>query len=179
MKIRATSSFIDKIETDIVVLSFFEDERPLKGSTGLADWRTCGMLSKFILENRVTGEFKEKLLLPVKKRLACSKLLVVGLGPAKLFTFERYAQIIDIIMITVVKLDAVSFAMPLPGVGMAGLDYGLATTRFCESLISIFRPKRELLADLSVLIVAQGPRLKEINPIIAKHERRMNEELAT
>jgi len=181
MRIRPVSIPIDKVHTDTMVLSFFQDERPLKGSTGLADWRTCGMLSDFILNNNIDGRFKEKLLLPVKedirRRINCQRLLMVGLGPKKDYDFDKCSQVMEVMLSSLMKLSVTQFALTLPGVGQAGLDYGLASTRFCETLAFTYRRKPELMALVDAVIVAQGARLKEISNVASKHEARINQEL--
>ncbi len=42
MKAKILSESIDKTHSDTLVLSFFKDERPLRGANGLIDWRLCG-----------------------------------------------------------------------------------------------------------------------------------------
>jgi hypothetical protein len=50
---------IDIQECDVLVTGFFSDERPLRGSTGWIDWRLNGILSRLLIEKRLTGGWKE------------------------------------------------------------------------------------------------------------------------
>ena len=61
-------------------MTFFEDIRPLKGSTGLVDWRLNGRLSDMILKGRLSGHFSESLLLPAQGRMSASEIFLFGLG---------------------------------------------------------------------------------------------------
>ena len=54
----------DLQECDVLVTGFFQDERPLKGSSGWIDWRLNGMISHFLIEKRLTGDWKETTLIP-------------------------------------------------------------------------------------------------------------------
>ena len=51
---------VDVQECDVLVTGFFKDERPLKGSSGWIDWRFNGMLSQFLMEKKLTGDWKER-----------------------------------------------------------------------------------------------------------------------
>jgi len=78
-------------------LPFFDDERPLRGAAGLCDWRLGGRISRLLGARigaqrddrgesvKLRGEFGEKLLLPTGPRLPFARLVLFGLGPAKVF----------------------------------------------------------------------------------------------
>jgi uncharacterized OsmC-like protein len=51
MDIILSKERVDVQECDVLVTGFFRDERPLKGSSGLIDWRFNGMLSQLLIEN--------------------------------------------------------------------------------------------------------------------------------
>jgi hypothetical protein len=68
-----------------LVLSFFSDERPLRGAAGLCDFRLCGRLSRLLARGKVKGEFGESTLYPPRK-LGFPQLLLFGLGPGERFS---------------------------------------------------------------------------------------------
>lgn len=70
---------------DALVLTFFREERPLRGAAGLADWRLCGRLSRLIKLGRVRGEPGESLLMPCGRRLPFRRILLFGLGSSRPF----------------------------------------------------------------------------------------------
>jgi hypothetical protein len=70
---------------DALVLTFFRDERPLRGAAGLADWRLCGRLSRLIKLGRIRGEPGESLLMPPGRRLPFRRIVLFGLGSARPF----------------------------------------------------------------------------------------------
>jgi hypothetical protein len=60
-----------------------EDERPLRGNAGFADWRLGGELSRQLQSGFVSGRPGEALLLPAQRPFAASRILLFGLGPAE------------------------------------------------------------------------------------------------
>jgi len=77
---------IKKIETDALIVGFFEDVRPLKGFAGELDWVLCGALSKLILQHKVKGAKGESALLTTQGKLPAQKIFMIGLGKKSDFT---------------------------------------------------------------------------------------------
>jgi Cytosol aminopeptidase family, N-terminal domain len=177
MKCRATSTPIDKVETDCAVLSFFEDERPLKGMTGLADWRLCGSLSRYIMNDHVSGKFGESLLFPVDHRLIVSMVMVFGLGKRTQFDFDAYSVAVRKMVDALFKMHVGRFVMALPGITGNDIDPGNAAIRFTETLGTRYSTDAKLFANLETTVVAFSDQLKKINPVLAKFEKRTKEEL--
>jgi hypothetical protein len=177
MKIRAVSTDVTQIETDTLVVSFFRDERPLKGHTGLADWRLCGLLSGYILQQRIDGQLGEQILFPMNHRMRCRKVLAMGLGMKEQYSDVTFTDICRRVSDALFKLQVSDFALSLPGAILDGFDAGAATARLCEEIGDRFRRERDMFKQLNVQVVATGPVLKDINPIVAKYEHRFNEEL--
>jgi len=74
---------IDEVPGQVALATFFEDVRPLRGSTSLIDWRLNGRLSDLILQGRISGHFKESLIMPAQGRLSTKDILIFGLGESK------------------------------------------------------------------------------------------------
>lgn len=178
MKCRATAAPIDEIITECTILFFYEDERPLKGMAGLADWRLCGSLSSFILDSNVDGHFGEILMFPERNRkLQADRVLMIGLGPKNLFTLESYTVSIRSMLDAVHKLKISDFALELPGLVGTDLDISLAATKFTEALAVKYRDEKSLLKKLSVTIMAASDQLKKFNPVFGQFEKKTRQEL--
>jgi hypothetical protein len=80
----------DEAEDEALALTFFADERPLRGAAGLADWRLCGRLSRLLRSARLTGDEGEALMLPPGRRLPFPRLVLLGLGSSKSFDERGY-----------------------------------------------------------------------------------------
>ncbi|MCB1153261.1 hypothetical protein KDL45_06390, partial [bacterium] len=122
MRIRAANTNVEEVETDTVVVSFFEDERPLKGHTGMADWRLCGTLSKFIMEGRIDGHLGEKILFPMNHRMRCRKIVAMGLGASKDFNDQAFTGVCRNTADAVYNLGVPEFSLALPGSILEGFD---------------------------------------------------------
>ena len=71
---------IKKLDTDALVVGFFEDVRPLKGIAGELDWLLCGALSSLLLEKKVRGSLGDVALLTSQAKVPAQKLFMIGLG---------------------------------------------------------------------------------------------------
>jgi hypothetical protein len=71
---------IDEVPGQVTLATFFEDVRPLRGSTSLIDWRLNGRLSDLILKGHLSGHFQEALIMPSQGRLSTKDILLFGLG---------------------------------------------------------------------------------------------------
>ena len=105
----------DESECETLVVTFFSDERPLRGAAGLADWRLCGRLSKYIKHRKITGMQYETLMLPPGRRMPFQRLLLIGLGASKDFDESAYLAHITKIRAVVSKAGVTSYATQPPG----------------------------------------------------------------
>ncbi len=69
-----------ELDTDAVIVGFYEDVRPLKGTAGALDWILCGSLSRLILQNKMRGSLGDVALLTSKGKIPADKIFLVGLG---------------------------------------------------------------------------------------------------
>ena len=72
---------IKKLETEALIVGFYEDVRPLKGLAGELDWLLCGSLSSLIIKNKMRGSLGEVALLTSRSKVPAKKIFMVGLGP--------------------------------------------------------------------------------------------------
>ena len=71
---------IKKLETEAIIVGFFEDVRPLKGVAGELDWLLCGALSNLIIQNKLRGLLGDIALLTSQGKLPTQKIFMIGLG---------------------------------------------------------------------------------------------------
>lgn len=106
---------LDQLRCDVLALSFFQTERPLRGAAGLVDWRLCGRLSRLQATARLTGAPGEVTLLPPRPRLPFDKLLLLGLGTKESFDEAAYAEALRQTFAALSSMRTHSVAMALPG----------------------------------------------------------------
>lgn len=75
-----TLEAVDQAAGDALCLFVEEDERPLSGLAGLADWRLRGGLSRFLRAGLVKGTAGEALL-TLGTRLGFKRMFLFGMGP--------------------------------------------------------------------------------------------------
>lgn len=99
---------------DAAFVCFFEDERPLRGSAGRADWRLCGWLSTLIAQGRLTGARGEAVLVPTGGGLRAPILIGLGVGRRSDFDERVWAQAVREVARRSLLLSARSVALALP-----------------------------------------------------------------
>jgi hypothetical protein len=63
-----------------LVVSVYENERPLQGLAGLMDWRFHGLISRCIREGKLSGRAGEIAYFPIKKADRVYHLIAAGAG---------------------------------------------------------------------------------------------------
>ena len=124
MDVILSSEGVDAQECDVLVTGFFSDERPLKGTTGWVDWRLNGMLSHFLIEERLMGDWRETTLIPSQGRMAPRMILLVGLGPKKEYSYLRLREISPFLLETLRKLNTSNICLSLPYEESYNVDCG-------------------------------------------------------
>lgn len=106
---------LDLLDAEAMVVPVHEDERPLRGATGLIDWRLCGRVSQLVVRGRVTGREGERVLLPTASRLVFDKVVLVGAGPSEGFEALRARRVFAAMLEALDGLRVRRAALALPG----------------------------------------------------------------
>lgn len=114
MEVIISSEPIDRQECPLVEAGFFEDERPLKGPAGLLDWRLNGAISREIINGRITGRFKETIIIPSNGRIQSPKVLLIGLGPTGRISYPKLREISAHLLDTLLKINVLHFCCSIP-----------------------------------------------------------------
>lgn len=89
MQINIFSGKIAKLRSEMLVVSCFEDVRPLGGLAGEIDWLYGGIFSSLMMQNRMTGKLGELLLLAAQDKLQVPKIILVGLGMSASYGYPQ------------------------------------------------------------------------------------------
>jgi len=127
---------IENIECQTMVLGFFEDERPLRGLTGLVDWKMNGLLSNMIIKGFCDGHKGEKILIATEGRLPFKKILLMGLGKTEAFDLEDLADTGKDMAETAYKIGSTQLATQVPGPESRGADYSKRVERFINGVLN-------------------------------------------
>lgn len=71
---------VDDVESDLLMVPFFQEEKPPRGDAGWVDWRLYGKLSHWLLEGKIVDRPFESLLLTSEGKFRSPWILLVGLG---------------------------------------------------------------------------------------------------
>jgi len=93
LSIAVEAGTIERSGADVVGVPLFEDERPLRGSAGRADWRLCGKLSALVVEGEIAGAPGEAALLATFGGLRTPLLLVLGAGSREAYDARAYQAV--------------------------------------------------------------------------------------
>jgi hypothetical protein len=124
MDVILSTEEIDVQECDVLVTGFFQDERPLKGSSGWMDWRLNGMLSRFLIEKRLTGDWQERTLIPSQGRVMPRMILLLGLGKVREYSYLRLRELSPYLLETLKKLNTSNVCLSLPYEESHNVDCG-------------------------------------------------------
>jgi hypothetical protein len=89
-----TLEAVDQSAAEALCVFVGEDERPLAGLAGLADWRLSGGLSRLLRSGLLKGVQGEALLTPAR-RLPFHKLFLFGIGPQQQGEDELSACVVE------------------------------------------------------------------------------------
>lgn len=145
---------IERTRVEVAIVTFFEDDRPLRGSAGRADWRLCGRLSRLVSERRVQGRRGEAVLVPTRGGMQAPLLVAIGLGSRNGFDSRDWEATTRDAVDRALKLGASTVALPLCEAEVGDLV-------LCQRAEALVRGARRALADrggeLLLRVVPPGP----------------------
>ena len=127
---------IERIRTDLVIIGFAPEDRPLRRGAGRADWRLSGELWNLISSEKLSGALGEVALLSARGALRSPLLLVVGLGPRNGLSVEAWRELGRDTTTRALRLRAESAVLDL---AVDAADAGAEATRalFCGTAIAV------------------------------------------
>lgn len=179
MKLRLALPKLDAVdelpggEDACLVLTSFADDRPLRGLTGLCDWRLNGQLSRLLQRDFIDGHYQDAMLVPIRGRLPFGRLMLVGLGKRSDFNAQRFEEVCRFCFTKLLAMGTSSFAMALPG--RVGLDVGVrqALVGWRRAVTESFPV--ETLADLDIWLLESAEAQRELVEPMRNLERELNE----
>ena len=144
---------LDELQTEVIVLPFFSDERPLRGAAGLIDWRLCGALSRKLMAGYVRGTLGEKALVANAGKLKSERLLLIGLGESASFDQGVAEKACTLIAEALREAKVSTAALALPG-----RSVGLMTALDAMQVWLAASPIDSELEELSIIELAQEHR---------------------
>lgn len=132
--LKISSENLDQVERDLVLVTVFEDERPLKGLAGFLDWRLCGALSQLMLDHHFDGKKGESLLMPSQGRVSPKEILVLGLGQKENLKTESLPQQVQVLLTKLLAKKSTSFCLSLSHLSEKSFDWRNSVRLLASSL---------------------------------------------
>jgi hypothetical protein len=167
MDVIVSTEGVDFQECEILVTGFFSDERPLRGSTGWVDWRFNGRISSYLMQERLTGDWRETTLIPSQGRVGAMTVLLMGLGKQKEYSYPRLRELCPYLFQTLRKLSAGSVCLSFPGEE----DYNVNCGKVAEVLLEGITDSagfdaspggEKWIRDLRLFFMEREDRLREL-----------------
>ena len=108
----------DEAEAEALAITFFGDERPLRGAAGLADWRLCGRLSRLVKRRFVTGNEEDAVLMPTGPKLPFRRIVMFGLGQSADWSEDVFRSAVKRVRSVLHKARVEHYAIQPPGRAM-------------------------------------------------------------
>jgi hypothetical protein len=157
---------LDQLKTEVLCLPIFEDERPLRGTPGLVDWRLCGRVSELLVRGRMTGTSGEAVLMSARPRLMAERLMWVGAGASQDFAESGFRLLIRDMMERLLGMRLRSASLVLPGRARELFAPAQAIEWFLEAS----QPFMEHLDELTLLDSEDAQRV--MSPLVERARRR-------
>ena len=165
MDVIISKESIDLQESDLLVTALFKDERPLRGSIGWVDWRLNGVLSRFLIENRLTGEWRERTLIPSQGRVSPKAILILGMGKIKEYSYLSIREVVPFVVETLKNMRASNLCFSLPYGDEYNVDCGKLTEVLLEGITDSLDQSpsdREWIENLTLFFGEGEKRFSEI-----------------
>ena len=138
------------VDHDALCLFIGEDERPLGGLAGFADWRLCGQLSRLLTRGFFAGARGDKVLLPSEGRFGMERVFAVGVGKRAVLDPPAIAEVLADAAGMLNKAQARAVAIGVPGFG--ALEDAARVAAFTAKFLPAFQGDRvTVLAEKSVV----------------------------
>ncbi len=81
MRIHLFNGKLTDLRGELLVVTCFEDLRPLRGFAGEIDWYYGGIFSRVLMNQTGAGKFGEAILISTPGRIQVPKVILAGVGP--------------------------------------------------------------------------------------------------
>jgi hypothetical protein len=157
---------VDFQECELLVTGFFQDERPLKGTSGLIDWRLNGTISHLVKEGRITGEWQETTLIPSHGRVIPPLILFLGLGKVRDYSTLRLRDLFPRLFDTLRNLKSSKVCLSFPSDEKYNVDCGKSAEVLLEEMADSFNsgssPDEGWMTKLELFFVVEEEKFPEI-----------------
>ncbi|MFQ5579492.1 MAG: M17 family peptidase N-terminal domain-containing protein [Nitrospiria bacterium] len=162
MQIKVFSGKLSELRSEALVVSCFEDVRPLGGLAAEIDWLYGGIISRLIMQDKMTGGLGETLLLAPQDKLQVSKVVLIGLGAYAAYSYPQIKSIAKQLVVVMDGLNVRDRAVELLVPDSQEIDLTLSVESFLSGWQSgVVGKKKQGSFDLT-FVVEEGEGAKRL-----------------
>jgi len=133
LKLRTTTTTLEKLKDDVIVVGAFEGQKKLSGAAAEIDRASSGLISS--AKTDITGKLHQTCMLYASKGLAAKRVLVIGLGKEKDLTADRIRGIAAKAVSCACENGLATAALPLKLIPGKALESAQKATALCEGAL--------------------------------------------
>lgn len=153
LDLRLTHRFLDQLWCQAVVAFLFNDASLLTGYLSRLDEKLTGTLTQLIDTNFLTGKRDELILIASQERIKAEKLLFVGLGSPKNYSFDVLSSAIKKISSTLERLALYEFGIMVPWIKGIKADYIELTKLTIRNLVDCYGIHKRDEVNVSLKVI--------------------------
>jgi len=153
LDLRLTHRFLDQLWCQAVVAFLFKDKSLLTGYLSRLDEKLTGTLTQLIDTNFLTGKRDELILIASQERIKAEKLLFVGLGSPKNYSFDVLSSAIKKISSTLERLALYEFGIMVPWIKGIKADYIELTKSTIRNLVDYYGMHKRDAVNVSLKVI--------------------------
>jgi hypothetical protein len=158
-----------------LALGIFADERPPRGICGFIDWRLNGLISMEIKQGRISGDFKEKIVIPFPRRIGTEILLLFGLGNISDINYDKIYNASYLITQAVDGMALKSFAFDLYGAGRSDLVTSNVVEAVITGIFDFLSSDIDKLSGMNACAVTSSANFQEVSSGIKQFKTNVND----
>ncbi len=150
MEMQVKQGSLEKMETDVLVLPFFEGG-PLSAEVLKLDKMLGGQIRAVMASQEFTGKFLQICVLRTDRKMVAARLFLLGLGKPVEMTLDRLRQGLGRAACRVREIELTHFSMPVDGEIVSGASVQAQSQAMAEGVIlglyqfQIYKTDRENL----------------------------------
>ena len=153
LDLRLTHRFLDQLWCQAVVAFLFNDASLLTGYLSRLDEKLTGTLTQLVDTNFLTGKRDELILIASQERIKAEKLLFVGLGSPKNYSFDVLSSAIKKISSTLERLALYEFGIMVPWIKGIKADYIELTKLTIRNLVDCYGIHKRDAVNVSLKVI--------------------------
>lgn len=135
MEIKVNVGEITQVQSDVIILSYFEDWEQLPEDIEIVNTALDGVISQLISKGEIKGKFKEITLLHTLGKLPSPEVAIIGLGKRSELNKDRLRAAVAEVCKTLRQKNTERIGSVAHGAGIAEMDFEAVGQSICEGAL--------------------------------------------